>query len=149
MEQKMKKTLFIGIIGISLILASCHPEHDAYIINLTREEATISCDNISQKISPNSEFAYDDLKYSNKIILEISNKRISLGQKLQSINKSYHEYAATIVGEPHHLLIQISKDGFVYLGYRTVKDARSGLFKKQPEGFPLKWNCEVVPLAER
>lgn len=135
----MEHTIKILILGVLINLASCHPDHNAYIINLSKDEATISYDNKSQKLSPNSELFYDDLKYSNKIVLEISNKRIFLGEKFLKIDKLYHDYTAAFVGEPYHLLIQISKDGFVYLGYRTVKDARSGLFKKQPKGFPIKW----------
>ncbi len=136
MEPKMRIliTLFL-----SVVLNSCRPDHNAFILNNTEAEVLIESRGGVTKVSSNGETPFDEIKDLDRLILTVSGHKIELGNILRQLSLAYLQASSVEVSEPYHLLVVVKNDGFIYLGYRTVAEGRSGLFGRQPDRFPYKW----------
>jgi hypothetical protein len=137
MEPKIKLliTLFLAV-----FLNSCRPDHNAFVLNKTKFDIFLETRKGKSNIFPNGEIAFDEIKDLDRIILKVSSQKIDLGNVLRELSLKYLQACSVEVGEPHHLLVVVKEDGFIYLGYRTVDKGKSGFFRRQPDKFPYKWN---------
>lgn len=136
MESKLINSILIG--GL-LLLTSCRPDNKSYLLNSTNKLVLCYYDAKVIEVFPDTKISYDEIRNLEALVIEIDGREIRLGEAIKKISLQYHQKTSEFVSEPHHLVVQINRNGFIYLGFETMNNERSDLFNLQPKGFPIRW----------